>query len=38
MKQWIRWPGLIGFVVVVGLLAAFFLLAAGPLAKMAIEP
>ncbi len=37
MKQWIRWPGLIGFVVVVGLLAAFFLLAAGPLAKMAIE-
>ncbi|WP_221796873.1 TIGR03545 family protein [Oceanobacter mangrovi] len=37
MLKWIRWSGLIGFVVVVALLAAFFVLAAGPLVKMAIE-
>tara|TARA_R110002167_G_scaffold2226_8_gene11417 strand:+ start:575 stop:2410 length:1836 start_codon:yes stop_codon:yes gene_type:complete len=37
MLKWIRWSGLIGFAAVVALLAAFFLLAAGPLVKMAIE-
>ena len=37
MLKWIRWSGLIGFVVVVGLLAAFWLFAAGPLIKMGIE-
>lgn len=37
MKQWIRWPGLIAFVVIVALLVAFFMFAAGPLAKRAIE-
>jgi len=37
MKQWIRWSGLLGFVAVVAVLALFFFLAAGPLAKMAIE-
>ncbi|WP_028293063.1 TIGR03545 family protein [Oceanobacter kriegii] len=37
MFKWIRWSGLIGFVVVVGLLAAFLIFAAGPLARMAIE-
>lgn len=37
MKQWIRWPGLITFIVIVALLLAFFMLAAGPLSKRAIE-
>ncbi|MAD43409.1 MAG: hypothetical protein CMI02_06540 [Oceanospirillaceae bacterium] len=37
MKQWIRWSGLISFVVITALLAVFFIIAAGPLAKMAIE-
>ena len=37
MLKWIRWSGLIGFVAVVGLLAAFWLFAAGPLIKMGIE-
>ncbi len=37
MKQWIRWPGLIGFIVVAGLLVAGWLFAAGPLMKMALE-
>ncbi|MDP2549433.1 TIGR03545 family protein [Oceanobacter sp. 4_MG-2023] len=37
MLKWIRWSGLLGFAAVVALLAAFFLLAAGPLVKMAIE-
>lgn len=37
MKQWIRWPGLIGFVVVTVLLVAGWLFAAGPLMKIALE-
>lgn len=37
MKQWIRWPGLIGFVVFSVLLVAGWLFAAGPLMKMALE-
>ena len=37
MLKWIRWSGLIGFVVVVALFAVFFIFAAGPLARMAIE-
>ncbi|WP_430462975.1 TIGR03545 family protein [Thalassolituus sp. LLYu03] len=37
MKQWIRWSGLAAFVVVAGLLVAFFMLAAGPLIKWGIE-
>lgn len=37
MKQWIRWPGLIAFVVIVALLVGFFIFAAGPLAKRTIE-
>ena len=37
MKQWIRWSGLAGFVVVFGLIVAFFMLAAGPLIKSSIE-
>ena len=37
MKQWIRWSGLAGFVVVTGLLVAFFMLAAAPLIKSSIE-
>jgi len=37
MKQWIRWPGLIGFVVFGVLLVAGWLFAAGPIMKMALE-
>jgi len=37
MLKWIRWSGLIGFIVVAALLVAFWLLAAGPLIKMGIE-
>lgn len=37
MKQWIRWPGLIAFAVITAALAAFYLLLAGPLLKMALE-
>ena len=37
MLKWIRWSGLIAFVVVVSGLAAFFMFLAGPLAKSAIE-
>lgn len=37
MLKWIRWPGLIAFAVVIGGVFAFFLLAAAPLAKSAIE-
>lgn len=37
MKQWIRWSGLIGFVVTLGGLAAFLLFAAGPIIKGSIE-
>lgn len=37
MKQWIRLPGLIGFVVTLALLIAFWMLFAGGLIKSAIE-
>lgn len=37
MKQWIRWPGLIAFVVITVLLVAGWLFAAGPLIKYALE-
>lgn len=37
MKQWIRWSGLIGFVVTLSAIVAFLLLAAGPLIKTTIE-
>lgn len=37
MKQWIRWPGLLAFAVLAAVLAAFYLLLAGPLLKMALE-
>ena len=37
MKQWIRWSGLAAFIGIMALVAAFFLLAAGPLIKMAVE-
>ena len=37
MTKWIRWSGLIGFVVTVALIVTFWLFAAGPLLKMAIE-
>jgi len=37
MTKWIRWSGLAGFITVVALIAAFWLLALGPLMKMAVE-
>jgi len=37
MMKWIRWSGLAGFIVVVALIIAFWLLALGPLMKMAVE-
>ena len=37
MKQWIRWSGLIGFVVTLAGLMAFLLFAAGPIIKSSIE-
>src|SRR5690554_6957591 len=37
MFSWIRWWGLIVFVVIFGGGTAFFMLAAGPLAKLSIE-
>ncbi|MFY0641765.1 MAG: TIGR03545 family protein [Bermanella sp.] len=37
MTKWIRWSGLIGFVVVSALITCFWLFAAGPLTKLAIE-
>lgn len=37
MLKWIRWPGLIAFVAILGGLTAFFLLLAAPLTKAAIE-
>ena len=37
MTKWIRWSGLFGFVVTVALIVVFWLFAAGPLLKMAIE-
>lgn len=37
MTKWIRWSGLIGFVVVSVSIVCFWLFAAGPLTKLAIE-
>lgn len=37
MLKWIRWSGLIGFSVISALIVCFWLFAAGPLIKMAIE-
>ena len=37
MSKWIRWSGLIAFIVIGAALSAFFLLLAGPLTKAAIE-
>lgn len=37
MTKWIRWSGLAGFVIIVGLIVVFWLMALGPLMKMAIE-
>jgi uncharacterized protein (TIGR03545 family) len=37
MTKWIRWSGIAGFLVFVALFAAFWMLAAGPLLKIAIE-
>lgn len=37
MTKWIRWSGLAGFIIVSALIACFWLFAAGPLTKLAIE-
>ncbi|EAT11585.1 TIGR03545 family protein [Bermanella marisrubri] len=37
MLKWIRWSGIAGFLVVMALIASFWLFAAGPLVKMTIE-
>lgn len=37
MTKWIRWSGLIGFLLLAALVAAFLLLAAGPLVRLSIE-
>lgn len=37
MKKWIRWSGLVGFIVVSALIVLFWIFAAGPLTKLAIE-
>ncbi len=37
MKQIIRWQGLLGFVLIIGLLLGFFMLLAAPLFKLSIE-
>jgi len=37
MTKWIRWSGLAGFIVVSALIVCFWLFAAGPLTKLAIE-
>jgi uncharacterized protein (TIGR03545 family) len=37
MTKWIRWSGIAGFLLFVALVSAFWMLAAGPLLKMAIE-
>lgn len=37
MTKWIRWSGLIGFIVIATLITCFWLFAAGPLTKLAIE-
>ncbi len=37
MTKWIRWSGLIGFIVIATLIICFWLFAAGPLTKLAIE-
>ena len=37
MKQWIRWSGLVGFIVIAAVLVLGWLFAAGPLIKYSIE-
>lgn len=37
MTKWIRWSGLLGFIVVSTLIVCFWMFAAGPLTKLAIE-
>ena len=37
MKQWIRWSGLVGFIVLTAILVLGWLFAAGPLIKLSIE-
>ena len=37
MKQWIRWSGLVGFIVLTAILVLGWLFAAGPLIKFSIE-
>lgn len=37
MKQWIRWSGLVGFIVILSLLVLGWMFAAGPLIKYSIE-
>ena len=37
MKQWIRWSGLIGFIVISAIIVLGWLFAAGPLIKYSIE-
>ena len=37
MKMWIRWSGIVGFVVTLALLIGGWMFAAGPLVKLAIE-
>ena len=37
MTKWIRWSGLIGFTVILALLAGFWMFAAAPLIKFSIE-
>jgi uncharacterized protein (TIGR03545 family) len=37
MTKWIRWSGLLGFVVLIGLVVAFWMFAAAPLIKFSIE-
>ncbi|MFT6975567.1 MAG: hypothetical protein ACJA0E_001568, partial [Bermanella sp.] len=37
MTKWIRWSGIAGFLAFVALVTAFWMMAAGPLLKMAIE-
>ena len=37
MTKWIRWSGLAGFIIVSALIVCFWLFAAGPLTKLAIE-
>lgn len=37
MFKWIRWSGLVGFIVIVALIVVFWMFAAGPIIKMGIE-